>query len=77
MVQLKLLIFEGADCPYPVYEDLFHGILIESPQEFLEEAQILNDELNNLLIRSSVRRADVISSNGKKLEMIVIHVGTT
>jgi hypothetical protein len=55
---------------------VFHGILIEAPLEFMQEANILNDELTKLMIRSSVRQADVIP-NGARLQMIVIHVGTT
>jgi hypothetical protein len=70
-------LFSGlAGCNYPSYEDVFHGILIEAPLEFMQEANILNDELTKLMIRSSVRQADVIP-NGARLQMIVIHVGTT
>jgi len=71
-------VFAGvAECPYPAYEDVFHGILIEAPLEFMQEAQFLNDELTKLMIPSSVRQADIIpGGEGRRLEMIVIHVGT-
>jgi hypothetical protein len=66
-----------AGCPYPVYEEPEHGILIESPEQFLGAAELLNAELANLLIRSSVRRADVFDTGGKELRFIIIHIGTT
>jgi hypothetical protein len=69
-------------CYWPVYEEPFHGILIESPLEFMDAAKALGDELRKLMIRSRVRRADVFSAEagkfkGARLPCILIHVGTT
>jgi hypothetical protein len=75
---IRASLFTGIPgCLFPAYEDPFHGILIESPQEFMDAAQHLNTELGKLRIRSRVRRSDVLSEqNQKRLECIFVHVGT-